>query len=160
MQGKRVDRVGQLVQQEMSKLILGRTKDPRIGFTTVTHVKMTADLKSAVVFVSVMGTEKVKLATIAGLEHARGFFQHEIGEALKLRFTPKIQFELDRSIVQHPPHVGERQGDGNRRQEVVGQEKLHALLQCGLGGIRHVWPAVVATKPSVKAAVSARVGDR
>ena len=98
MQGKRVDRVGQLVQQEMSKLILGRTKDPRIGFTTVTHVKMTADLKSAVVFVSVMGTEKVKLATIAGLEHARGFFQHEIGEALKLRFTPKIQFELDRSI--------------------------------------------------------------
>ena len=98
MQGKRVDRVGQLVQQEMSKLILGRTKDPRIGFTTVTHVKMTADLKSAVVFVSVMGKEKVKLATIAGLEHARGFFQHEIGEALKLRFTPKIQFELDRSI--------------------------------------------------------------
>lgn len=98
MQGKRIDRVGQLVQQEMSKLILGRTKDPRIGFTTVTHVKMTADLKSAVVFVSVMGTEKVKLATIAGLEHARGFFQHEIGESLKLRFTPKIQFELDRSI--------------------------------------------------------------
>ncbi len=98
MQGKRVDRVGQLVQQEMSKLILGRTKDPRIGFTTVTHVKMTADLKSAVVFVSVMGTEKIKQNTIAGLEHARGFFQHEIGEALKLRFTPKIQFELDRSI--------------------------------------------------------------
>ena len=45
-----------------------------------------------------MGAEKVKLATIAGLEHARGFFQHEIGESLGLRFTPKIQFELDRSI--------------------------------------------------------------
>ena len=61
MQGKRVDRVGQLVQQEMSRLLIGRTKDPRIGFTTVTHVKMTADLKSAVVFVSVMGAEKIKL---------------------------------------------------------------------------------------------------
>ena len=98
MQGKRVDRVGQLVQQEMSRLLIGRTKDPRIGFTTITHVKMTADLKSAVVFVSVMGDEKVKLSTMAGLEHARGFFQHEIGESLKLRFTPRIQFELDRSI--------------------------------------------------------------
>ena len=98
MQGKRVDRVGHLIQQEMSRLILGRTKDPRIGFTTVTHVKMTADLKSAVVFVSVMGNEKVKVNTLAGLEHARGFFQHEIGESLKLRFTPRIQFELDRSI--------------------------------------------------------------
>ena len=98
MQGKRIDRVGHLVQQEMSRLILGRTKDPRVGFTTVTHVKMTADLKSAVVFVSVMGAEKIKLSTIEGLENARGFFQREIGESLKLRFTPRIQFELDRSI--------------------------------------------------------------
>lgn len=98
MQGKRVDRVGHLVQQEISRLIVERTKDPRIGFSTVTHVKMTPDLKSAVVFVSVMGDEKVKQNTIDGLMHARGFFQHEIGEALKLRFTPRIQFELDSSI--------------------------------------------------------------
>ena len=98
MQGKRVDRVGALVQQEMSRLIVERTRDPRIGFVTVTHVKMTPDLKSAVVFVSVLGDEKVKLSSIAGLEHARGFFQREIGESLKLRFTPRIQFELDRSL--------------------------------------------------------------
>lgn len=55
MQGKRVDRVGHLVQQEMSRLIVERIRDPRVGFITVTHVKMTPDLKSAVVFVSVMG---------------------------------------------------------------------------------------------------------
>lgn len=98
MQGKRVDRVGALIQQEMSKLIVERIKDPRIGFITVTHVKMTADLKSAVVFVSVMGDEKVKANSIEGLEHARGYFQHEIAESLKLRYTPKIQFELDNSL--------------------------------------------------------------
>lgn len=98
MQGKRVDRVGHLVQQEMSRLIVERIRDPRVGFVTVTHVKMTPDLKSAVVFVSVMGDEKAKLDSIAGLEHARGFFQHEIGDSLKLRFTPRIQFELDRSL--------------------------------------------------------------
>lgn len=98
MQGKRVDRVGHLIQQEMSKLILERVKDPRVGFTTVTHVKMTADLKAAVVFVSVMGDEKLKASTIEALENARGFFQREIGDSLKLRFTPRIQFELDDSI--------------------------------------------------------------
>lgn len=98
MQGKRVDRVGHLVQQEMSRLILERTRDPRIGFVTVTRVKMTPDLKSAVIFVSVMGDEKAKKNSIEGLEHARGFFQHQIGDSLKLRFTPRIQFELDRSI--------------------------------------------------------------
>jgi len=98
MQGKRVDRVGALVQQEMSRLIVERTRDPRIGFVTVTHVKMTPDLKSAVVFVSVLGDEKTKLSSVEGLEHARGFFQREIGESLKLRFTPRIQFELDRSL--------------------------------------------------------------
>ncbi len=98
MQGKRVDRVGHLVHQEMSKLILERVKDPRVGFVTVTHVKMTADLKSAVVFVSVMGDEKAKQKTKTALDHACGFFQHEIGDSLKLRFTPRIQFELDRSL--------------------------------------------------------------
>ncbi len=98
MQGKRVDRVGQLVQQEMSRLILSRVKDPRVGFVTVTHVKMTADLKSAVVFISVMGDDKVRASTKEALDHARGFFQQQLGDSLKLRFTPRIQFEIDTSL--------------------------------------------------------------
>lgn len=93
-----MDRVGHLVQQEMSRLIVERTRDPRIGFVTVTRVKMTPDLKSAVIFVSVMGDETAKQNSIEGLESAIGFFQRSIGDSLKLRFTPRIQFELDRSI--------------------------------------------------------------
>ena len=53
MQGKRTERVSSLLQMELSNLILERVKDPRLGFVTVTHVKITADLKSAVVFLSV-----------------------------------------------------------------------------------------------------------
>ncbi|HNX68350.1 MAG TPA: 30S ribosome-binding factor RbfA [Candidatus Omnitrophota bacterium] len=98
MQGKRIDRVGSLLQMELSKLIIERVKDPRLGFVTVMHVKVTADLKSAVVFLSVMGDPKAKTNTMIALEHAKGFLQREVGHALKLRNTPKLQFELDDSL--------------------------------------------------------------
>lgn len=98
MQGKRTERVSSLLQMELSKLILERVKDPRLGFVTVTHVKITADLKSAVVFLSVMGDKKKKEETFKVLQRAAGFLQHEVGLALKLRYIPKLQFELDDSL--------------------------------------------------------------
>lgn len=98
MQGKRTERVASLLQMELSKLILERVKDPRLGFVTVTHVKITSDLKSAVVFLSVMGDKKKKEDSMKVLEGAKGFLQHEVGIALKLRYTPKLQFELDDSL--------------------------------------------------------------
>ncbi len=98
MQGRRTDRVSSLLQMELSRLILERIKDPRLGFVTVTHVKVTADLKSAVVFLSVMGDEKVKKSSMAVLEKAEGFLKREISAALKLRYTPHLQFELDDSL--------------------------------------------------------------
>ena len=98
MQGKRTERVASLLQMELSRLILERVKDPRLGFVTVTHVKITADLKSAVVFLSVMGDKKKKEDTFKVLKNAAGFLQKEVGVALKLRYTPKLQFELDDSL--------------------------------------------------------------
>ena len=98
MQGKRTERVASLLQMELSKLILERVKDPRIGFVTVMNVKITSDLKSAVVFLSVMGDQKKKDDSLKVLQRAAGFLQHEVAIALKLRFTPKLQFELDDSL--------------------------------------------------------------
>ena len=95
MQGKRTDRVGSLLQMELSKLILERVKDPRLGFITITHVKMTADLKSAVVFFSVMGDQKKREDSLEVLRRASGFLQKEVGHTLNLRYTPRLQFELD-----------------------------------------------------------------
>ena len=98
MQGKRTERVASLLQMELSNLILERIKDPRLGFVTVTHVKITPDLKSAVVFLSVMGEKKKKEETLKVLQRAAGFLQHEVGVAIKMRYTPKLQFELDDSL--------------------------------------------------------------
>jgi len=100
MQGKRKDRVGHLIQMELSNLILHRVKDPRVGFVTVTHVDVSPDLRSACVYYSVMGDEKVKKSSQEGLEKASGFLQREIGATLNLRCTPKLIFRLDRSLDQ------------------------------------------------------------
>ncbi len=98
MQGKRTERVASLLQMELSSLILERVKDPRLGFVTVMNVKITADLKSAVVFVSIMGDKKKKEDSLKVLQRAAGFLQHEVGLTLKMRYTPKLQFELDDSL--------------------------------------------------------------
>ena len=98
MQGKRIDRVGHLIQMELSQLILHRVKDPRLGFVTVTHVNVAPDLRSARVFYSVLGDDKKKAETQIALEKAAGFLQKEIGTALILRYTPKLHFSLDDSL--------------------------------------------------------------
>ncbi len=98
MQGKRIDRVGHLIQMELSQLILHRVKDPRLGFVTITHVSVTPDLKSACVFFSAMGDKKVRRDSQTALEKAAGFLQKEIGSALQLRYTPRLKFMLDDSL--------------------------------------------------------------
>ena len=98
MQGKRIDRIGHLIQMELSQLILHRVKDPRLGFVTITHVSVTPDLKSACVFFSVLGDAKARKDSQTALEKATGFLQKEIGVALQLRYTPRLKFKLDDSL--------------------------------------------------------------
>lgn len=95
---RRTDKMASLIQMELSELILKKLKDPRIGFVTLTGVDVTPDLKLARVFYSVLGQQKEKDQTQKALEHAAGFLQHEIAEALKLRFTPKLTFQFDDSL--------------------------------------------------------------
>ena len=98
MQGKRIDRVGHLIQMELGQLILHRVKDPRLGFVTITQVSVTPDLKSARVFFSVLGDQKARKESQGALEKATGFLQKEIGVALQLRYTPRLTFQLDESL--------------------------------------------------------------
>src|SRR4051794_18874346 len=72
-------------------------KDPRIGFTTVTSVEMSADLKYARIYVSVMGTPEEQKATMDALTSGRGFIRRELASRLDLRYAPDIQFKLDTS---------------------------------------------------------------
>jgi ribosome-binding factor A len=98
MQGKRLDRVGHLIQMELGQLILHRVKDPRLGFVTVTHVSVTPDLRSACVFYSALGDEKAKRDSQIALDKAAGFLQKEIGAALELRYTPRLKFQFDETL--------------------------------------------------------------
>src|SRR5437763_16371222 len=77
---------------------LGELKDPRIGLVTVTGVVVSPDLGEARVFVSVLGSERRRVATLRGLESARGVLQGKINRELTLRRTPTLTFAYDESV--------------------------------------------------------------
>lgn len=94
----RIEKLQELIKQEMSKMLLKEIKDPRIGFVTVTDVEMTGDLREAKIYVSVMGGEEQIKNSLEGLNSALGFIRREIGHRIRLRFTPEISFALDTSL--------------------------------------------------------------
>ena len=94
----RIEKLQELIKQEMGKMLLTDLKDPRIGFVTVTDVEMTGDLRSAKIFISVMGGEEKVKSSLEGLQSALGFIRREIGQRIKIRFTPEISFALDTSL--------------------------------------------------------------
>ena len=97
MPTRRQAQIADAIQQRMSVLIQRELKDPRIGFTTVTAVEVTADLKYARIFVSVMGTPEEQRATMDALASGRGFIRRELAQSLEMRAVPEIQFRLDTS---------------------------------------------------------------
>ena len=98
MQGVRKKKAESLLKREISGIIMREMKDPRVKFVTVTGVSLTNDLKAAHVYISVMGGEKEKKGTMAGLKSAAGFVRGRIGESVRLRYNPEIRFELDETL--------------------------------------------------------------
>ena len=90
-------RVNAAVREVLSEAV-GELKDPRIGFVTVTGVKTSTDLRSAVVFVSVLGSERKRERSIAGLQAAHGLLQARIAQELRMKRTPQLTFEYDDSV--------------------------------------------------------------
>lgn len=99
MQGKRLDRVNQLIKEEISLVLQRELKDPRLGFITVTDVETANDLRMAKVFVSVLGDDAQWASSLAALKSARGFIRHWLRGHLDLRVTPELDFRPDRSMV-------------------------------------------------------------
>ncbi|SDD44755.1 30S ribosome-binding factor RbfA [Sporomusa acidovorans] len=94
----RVEKVQEFIKQEISKIILTELKDPRIGFVTVTRVEATGDLRSAKVYISLMGNDNQKAETWAGLTKALGYVRAEIGKRIRMRFTPELSLHLDETL--------------------------------------------------------------
>ena len=96
---RRVDRVNELLRTEISNLLAREIKDPRLArVVSITEVVASSDLRSARVYVSVMGRETDRKAAMDGIRSAASFLRRELRERVNLRHTPHLTFVLDDSI--------------------------------------------------------------
>jgi ribosome-binding factor A len=100
----RLERVNQLIREEISHALQRELKDPRLGFVTVTEVDVAKDLRTAKVYVSVLGSETEWRASLSALEHARGFIRNWLAPRLRMRAIPHLTFHPDRSMA-HAAHI-------------------------------------------------------
>ena len=94
--GRRPQRVAEAIREAVAEFLTAEARDPRIGLVTVTGVRVTADLKRAVVSVMVHGDAESKERSRKALGHAAGAMRHAIGDRLRLKTVPEVVFELDR----------------------------------------------------------------
>ena len=102
----RTVRLDEQFREEISKLLMKGLKDPRIGFVTISRVEITNDLSYAKVFISVLGSDREKAASLIGLRNSAGFIRTYLGKALKIRKIPQLSFLLDESL-DHAMHIEE-----------------------------------------------------
>lgn len=98
MAADRMRRVNEAVREVLSARIAEGLKDPRIGFVTVTSVETSPDLRSARVYVSVLGDDAEREASLAGLASAHGVLQQAIAGELRMKRTPTLEFVFDPSV--------------------------------------------------------------
>lgn len=94
----RPQRVGELIRQEVAKLLTRGVKDPRIGFVSVMGVRMSPDLRYANVYVSLFGDEKTQKSSLIGLRNSTGWIRREVGKHLHMRVLPELRFFPDDSL--------------------------------------------------------------
>jgi ribosome-binding factor A len=97
---RRVSRVAELIKREVSQMILFDIKDDRVGagMVSVTNVDVAGDLQHTKIFVSIYGTDEVRMETMAGLKAVTGYVRSELGKRVRLRRTPTVVFVEDTSF--------------------------------------------------------------
>ncbi len=104
---KRSERVGDSILREIASMLQrGDIKDPRIGFITITHVKLSADLKEASVYFSQMGTQEEIKNSLEGLRSAVGYIRRALGHNLNLKTIPNVRFFFD-DTLEYAEHIDE-----------------------------------------------------
>jgi ribosome-binding factor A len=122
MEGRRSEKVADLIHKEVSQILMKNLKDPRIGFVTITRVDVSEDCRLAKIYFSVIGSLSDKENTMKGLDSAKGYVRKELGCRMRLRYTPEIMFQFDPSIeyaihieevIHHIQKEREKDGDGD-----------------------------------------------
>jgi ribosome-binding factor A len=112
---RRQRKVAELIHKEVSYLLQHRTRDPRLGFVTVTGVDLNRDLSVAMVYVALFDTgDDVSKNTMKALDNASGYLRRELGQVLSLRHVPNLVFKIDQSI-EHGQRIEEL-------LEIIGEE--------------------------------------
>jgi|SRR5690554_7207842 len=101
MSQTRARRMAELIKEEVSEIISAKLKDPRVGFTTVTAVETSKDLRYCTIKVSIMGNEAEQKQTMETLTTAAGYIRSELGSRIRIRHVPELRFAQDRAMEQH-----------------------------------------------------------
>ncbi|MDA0591159.1 MAG: 30S ribosome-binding factor RbfA [Planctomycetota bacterium] len=99
MATRRAARIGQAILETVSTSVLFEVRDPRVKNVTVLRVEVAPDLRSAKIFVSIMGDEQVRSLCLHGLASSRGYLQKRVADRLQTRYTPLLEFELDNAAT-------------------------------------------------------------
>jgi ribosome-binding factor A len=128
MKPYRLARIAEAIREVASETILYGLSDPRVKDVTVTRAEVSADLQHAKVYVSIMGSEKEQQLCLHGLQHATGYVQRKVGDRLQIRYTPALQFVLDKGVknsIEITRLINEakaRSGIGNQESGIEPQE--------------------------------------
>ena len=120
MNEQRARRLADRIQVIVAEMLERRIKDPRLGFVTVTDVRVTGDLREATVFYTVMGDQAEQEATAQALASATGLIRSEVGKQTGIKFTPTIAFVAD-AVPENAAHIEDLLRQARERdQEVAG----------------------------------------
>lgn len=95
---RRTRMVGEMLREELTDIVRKEVKDPRLAFWSITHVEVPADLRTARVYVSVLGTEQERSDTLAAMRSAAGFIRFHLKPRLRMRQIPDLEFRDDRTM--------------------------------------------------------------
>ena len=115
MSSSRPDRVGEAIRDELSQLLAREVQDPGVGFITLTRVKVSPDLQVARVYYTSMGDEKAQRETAKALKRAAPFLRRQLGQRVRLRRVPEVEFFYDESIAR-----------GDRIEQILQELKAEA----------------------------------
>lgn len=131
-QRKLADRIKVIVAEALES----RIKDPRLGFTTITDVRVTPDLREASVFYTVLGDAEAQAATAAALESAKGVLRSEVGRQTGIKFTPTLAFFTD-AVPENARHLEDLLRQAAEADAAVHEQAAHASFAGDADPYRH-----------------------
>ncbi len=118
MNEQRARRLADRIQVIVAEMLERRIKDPRLGFVTVTDVRVTGDLREATVFYTVLGDQVEQEATAQALASATGLIRSEVGKQTGIKFTPTIEFVAD-AVPENAAHIEDLLRQARERDQAV-----------------------------------------